>query len=264
MTRKDSEFFFPKYGPYYWSPEHQALLRAHELANRRAPSGWPGVSYMPPPLRQPPIISPRPVAKAPTYAPAALLKPPPTPEEIEAEKKARRWLLLIAGCLCLFVDALVPIGLCLLAFWLWQITAKRRSKRKEAKVLDAAMAKMFPKTPAPKQPGKLKRLIAAIRARRELARDAKKAEEAKQAKTPALAIDKILYNPPPGYWTVSSVTALHLPQRDTELTPMKIMAINPLFKSIEDQARPLAPWEIYLWGFAERAAAVVAAIGKWL
>ena len=264
MSRKDSEFFFPKHGPTYWGTEHQALLRAHELANRRPAPQWPGAPYMPPPLWQPPIISPRPVVKGPTYAPVPSWKPPLTPEELEFDRKARRWLLLIAGCLCLFVKSLAPIGLCLLAFWLWQVTAERRRKKKEAEALDAALAAMFRKQSAPpKPPGRLRRLIAAIKARRALAREAKKAKEAKQAKPPAAAVDKILCHPPLGYWTASSVTALSVAQFTSGLGPAPFMKNSPLFKSLEP-APQLAPWEISLWRFTERASAVIAAIGRLL
>lgn len=105
---KRDEFFFPSYGPAYWSSSHQALLRSHTQANYQAPAPlWPmpardfsHLNNLPMPLLDN-------GARWDDWSPSAAAEDKPmTPEE---RKQAER-VVLVAAALSCSVPTLAPVG----------------------------------------------------------------------------------------------------------------------------------------------------------
>lgn len=110
---KDSEFFFPTYGPDYWSAGHQALLRSHEQATwtpvPTVQSAWPTYAPIEYSWGGNAIISPT------AYPTIKMPERRRTPEE---NKKQQRLLLHIWIIFCL-IPPLMWAGLILFAIWAW-------------------------------------------------------------------------------------------------------------------------------------------------
>lgn len=105
---KRDEFFFPSYGPAYWSSSHQALLRSHAQANYQAPAPlWPipapdfsHLNNLPMPLLDS-------GARWDDWSPSAAAEDKPmTPEE---RKQVERGLVILAA-LSFSVPVLAPVG----------------------------------------------------------------------------------------------------------------------------------------------------------
>ena len=105
---KRDEFFFPSFGPAYWSASHQALLHHHRQANYQAPAPlWP----MPEPDFSHLNNLPMPLFVSGAFCddwspPAAAEHKPMTPEE---RKQAER-VVLVAAALSCSVPTLAPVG----------------------------------------------------------------------------------------------------------------------------------------------------------